>query len=172
MQQTAGQSNPEAQKHAEECSKGVCAVHMVRGGFLLALFVGFACCVAGRSQQQTNNGTLNPNQTMSHGGFGRPNLSPLPSDEDYDPVMAERRMQALNTERQKQLVSDTNKLLKLAKELNDQVAANNPGSLTSDQMRKIAEIEKLAKSVRERMTAGVGEAQPSMPAPAVIFPSH
>ena len=39
-------------------------------------------------------------------------------------------MRALNTERQKQMVSDTDKLLKLARELNDEVAKANTGTLT------------------------------------------
>ena len=52
----------------------------------------------------------------------RADLSSLDGD-DYDPVMMERRMRALNIERQKQMVADANKLLKLARELNDEVAA-------------------------------------------------
>jgi hypothetical protein len=38
---------------------------------------------------------------------------------DFDPTMMERRIRALNNERQKDMVSDTDKLLKLAQELND-----------------------------------------------------
>ncbi len=63
-------------------------------------------------------------------------------------------MPALNVERQKQMVSDANKLLKLARELNDEVATANTGTFTPDQLHKIAEIEKLARSVRERMADG------------------
>lgn len=172
MQAMAGRSNPVNGKRAQEGCDGVRATHAVCGGLVLALVIGLACGIAGRSQQTGNNNTMNPNQTLSRGGFGHPNLSPLQSDEDYDPMLTERRMRALNTERQKQMISDTNKLLKLAKEVNDEVAAKNPDSLTPDQLHKIAEIEKLAKSVRERMTAGVGEPPAVIPSPPLVFPSH
>ena len=78
-------------------------------------------------------------------------------------------MRALNVERQKQMVADTNKLLKLAKELNDEVAAANTGSFTPDQLRKIGEIEKLAHSVRERMAAGSAMPDPSCRSPDGLF---
>jgi hypothetical protein len=92
------------------------------------------------------------------------------STDTYDPVMMERRLKALNIERQKELVSDTNKLLKLARELNAEVAAQKGDTLTSEQLHKIIEIEKLARSVKERMTAGIGAPQPIFPQPGVVFP--
>jgi hypothetical protein len=86
--------------------------------------------------------------------------------------MAERRIRALNNERQKQMVSDTDKLLKLARELNEEVARANTGALTMDELHKIADIEKLARSVRQRMTESVGEPQTNMPPPApMVFPT-
>jgi hypothetical protein len=71
-----------------------------------------------------------------------------------DPGEAARRMRALNTMRQKALVSDTDKLLKLANELNAEISAN-PEALTPDQLRKLATIEKLAHSVKEKMSTPV-----------------
>jgi hypothetical protein len=108
------------------------------------------------------------------GGFGRASTSPPFSndDPDYDASMTERRMRALNAERQKQMVADANKLLKLAKELNDEVAGADENAFTADQLRKLAEIEKLAKNVRERMTAGVGQAPSTIPAPSLVYPVH
>ena len=99
-----------------------------------------------------------------------PDVTSLGTD-DSDPMMDQRRVRALNNERQKQLVADTDKLLKLAKELNDEVAKANSGTLTPDEMHKIADIEKLARSVRQRMTEAVGEPQTSMPAP-IPYPAH
>ena len=66
--------------------------------------------------------------------------------------MLERRMRMLNNERHKSLVSDSDKLFKLATELNNQIARSNTGSLTPEQLRKVAEIEKLARNVRDKMT--------------------
>jgi aldehyde:ferredoxin oxidoreductase len=94
------------------------------------------------------------------------------SPDDYDTVMAEKRLRALNFERQRQMVADADKLLKLAKELNDEVAASNTGTLTPEQLHKIAEIEKLARSVKERMTAGSSQPQSVFPAPGFIYPTH
>jgi hypothetical protein len=69
------------------------------------------------------------------------------------------------------MVSDTDKLLKLAKELNEEVAAQNTGTLTSAEMRKIADIEKLARNVRQMMTDGAGEPQSTIP-PPIIYLNH
>ena len=49
---------------------------------------------------------------------------------------SERQLRALNAERQRQLVTDTNKLLKLARELDAEIGSTNPDSLTSDQIRR------------------------------------
>jgi hypothetical protein len=89
--------------------------------------------------------------------------NPIDNTDDYEAVLAERRLNALNIERQKEMVSDANKLLKLAKELRDEVASSKSDSFTPDQLHKIAEIEKLARSVRQRMAEGVGPAQPPPP---------
>jgi hypothetical protein len=91
---------------------------------------------------------------------------------DYDPMMMERRLRALNMERQKEMVSDTNKLLKLARELNQEVASQKSDALTPDQLHKIAEIEKLARNVKERMSTGVGESQSVIPPAALVYPLH
>jgi hypothetical protein len=105
--------------------------------------------------------------------FNRP--APMPTDpsasDNYDPTMMERRLNALNRERQKEMISDTNKLLKLAMELNTEIAANNTGTLTWDQQRKMAEIEKLARNVKEKMADGVGQMGPAPETP-IAMPSQ
>ncbi len=82
---------------------------------------------------------------------------PLTQFPDQDAAFAERRLRALNAERQKQMVSDAAKLLKLASELNAEVSSGNFDSLTLAQLHKVAEIEKLARSVREKMSFSVGD---------------
>jgi hypothetical protein len=90
----------------------------------------------------------------------------MPTDPDsanqIDPTEMQRRLNALNNERYKQMISDTNKLLKLAKELNDAVAVNAYNTLNPDQLRKVSQIEKLARSVKEAMSEGVGMPGPSL----------
>jgi hypothetical protein len=80
-----------------------------------------------------------------------------------DPLWQEKQLRLINADRQKQLVADTNKLLKLAQQLNDEIAAANPDSLTPDQLRRIAEIEKLAHSVKEKMAASARITPPFPP---------
>lgn len=63
-----------------------------------------------------------------------------------------KRVKALNEMRQKALVSDTDKLLKLAQELNANTAPDGQPLSATDRMKKLAQIEKLAKRVRERMS--------------------
>jgi hypothetical protein len=72
-----------------------------------------------------------------------------------DPLWQEKQLRLLNAERQRALVADTNKLLKLAHELDAEISSANPDSLTPDQLHKIAEIEKLARSVKEKMSTPV-----------------
>jgi len=95
-----------------------------------------------------------------------PSLPTLPSGvpvnarQDYDipktdPSEEARRLRALNVERQKRVVSDANKLLKLTNEFNSEIARANSDSLTQAQLRKLAKIEKLAHDLKTNMSAGV-----------------
>ena len=54
-------------------------------------------------------------------------------------------------ERQKRLVSDSDKLLALATQLHDEVGKTDKNILSVDVIRRADEIEKLARSVKERM---------------------
>ncbi len=136
---------------------------------LPALVCALVCGLPGRSQSSAGS---SGGQGQGQGGMH----SHMPDSDlsvgDMDPAMAERRIRALNNERQKQIVADTDKLLKLARELNDEVAKANTGTLTMDELRKIADIEKLARNVRQKMTESVGEPQTTIPPPVpLIFPS-
>ena len=133
-------------------------------GWTLTLCLGFAMVLAIASGPTVRSQSGSPRDIID-----RPR--PMPTDPsssgEYDPIMRERQIRGLNNERQKEMVSDTNKLLKLAQELNDEIAAKNAGTLTYDQLHKIAQIEKLARSVKEKMAEGVGE--PTQPVGAPPF---
>jgi len=73
-----------------------------------------------------------------------------------DPVLTKRQMRLLNVERQKELVSDADKLLVLAKQLSAEVSAADSGALSFEQMREVDQIEKLAKSVKSKMELTIG----------------
>jgi hypothetical protein len=112
----------------------------------LALVLGIPVSAQGPYPQfpSTNNGKAGRNYPDTNSQFG--------GDQAPDP----KRLQVLNAERQKELVSDTQKLLQLARELNAEVSDANAAGMTDAQLRKVAEIAKLARSVKEKMSFSVG----------------
>jgi len=69
-----------------------------------------------------------------------------------DEAQREREQaRARNKERQEKLKADTDKLLRLATELKQYVDKTNENILSIEVIKKTDEIEKLAKSVREKM---------------------
>jgi hypothetical protein len=130
-----------------------------RCGFGLALLLGIS--VAGPmpyAQFPSNDSRNNQRLPDVSGQYGQDSNSP-----------DKKRIQMLNAERQKSLVSDADKLLKLAKELNDEVAENDSAALSSEQLRKVEEIGKLAKSVKSKMSFTVG-GYPTLNGPLTIPP--
>jgi len=65
--------------------------------------------------------------------------------------MPETYARVQNTERQKRLVSDTGKLLTLTNQLKAEIAESGSDNLTPDMLRQMDEIEKLARSVKNKM---------------------
>ena len=65
--------------------------------------------------------------------------------------MEHDREKALNKQRQTNLQKDTDRLLKLATEMKESVDKSNEHTLSLDVIKKADEIEKLAKSVKEKM---------------------
>ena len=68
--------------------------------------------------------------------------------------MEKARLKQAGKERQAAIKKDTDKLLKLATELKQYVDKTNENTLSMDVVKKAAEIEKLAKEVKERMKEG------------------
>jgi hypothetical protein len=72
-------------------------------------------------------------------------------DSDVNPEMQAKRIKAINQIRHKEMVDESAKLLQLAKELNDESESLSP----AERVHKAGEIEKLAKSVKDRMSYAV-----------------
>ncbi|WP_348262003.1 hypothetical protein P8935_19640 [Telmatobacter sp. DSM 110680] len=70
---------------------------------------------------------------------------------ENDPVFGAKRLRAMNADRQKSMVSDTDKLVKLARQLDAEIASNPTDDLTPEELHKVAEIEKLARNVKAKM---------------------
>lgn len=137
----------------------------------LAVLLSLACAARSGAQTGSSGSGAQQHSTMNGNFPQRSDMGPLAMD-DYDPMITERRLRALNMERQKEMVSDANKLLKLARELNAEVAGQKTEMLTPDQLHKIAEIEKLARNVKERMASAVGEPQSVIPPATIVYPVH
>ena len=67
--------------------------------------------------------------------------------------MERDRVKKMNEQRQDQIKHDTDELLKLATELKQQVDKTNEHLLSLDVVKKAEQIEKLAKSVKDKMKA-------------------
>ena len=99
-----------------------------------------------------------------------PGTPPTPHPQVLDPTMgfngfgdvsiAERQVKMLNIDRQKTIVSDTERILQLAHELNDDAVSGYARLSAAERMHKAEEIEKLAKNVREKMTYAIGAPPP------------
>jgi type IV secretory pathway VirB4 component len=87
-------------------------------------------------------------------GQGIPDASGHRPGDDNDPVnreMLEKLEKKRNEARQEEIVKDTNKLLALATELKADVDKTNKDTLSLDVIKKADEIEKLARTVKDRM---------------------
>ena len=109
--------------------------------------VGMPRAAAGQFQ----NGLPAPGgQQPGSRGTGMPGDRPddrSPFSKDTQEKMAKAR----NDERQKRLISDSEKLLALATELHEQVLKTDKNILSVDVVRKATEMEKLSRDLKERM---------------------
>lgn len=108
----------------------------------LCVFCGLAPGVAAQQQQQPQP----PTQPI------RPDLGPPLADADEARAKIESEMaKKAAKERVAALKSDTDKLLKLSVELKSYVDKSDENVLSLDVIKKAEEIEKLAKSVKDKM---------------------
>jgi hypothetical protein len=82
---------------------------------------------------------------------GQPGEGMPPMGPSLSPEIQAQQARSRNSDRQKQLVQDTDKLLALATQLKQDVDKTNKDVLSVDVIKKADEIEKLAHSVKERM---------------------
>ena len=111
---------------------------------LAALWGGSRGVTAAQTQQPF---PATPSPSSANAPFG---AEPDPND----PMQRQREQKmekARNVARQQDLVRDTDKLLALAKELKEEVNQSNKDTLSVEVVKKAAEIERLAKSVKDRM---------------------
>ena len=100
-----------------------------------------------------------PDATQSPSHIGRRTSTGDTSIAGQQALQQHKLLGLLNAERQKSMVSDAAKLLRLAQELNAELMRGNSALSPSQQAHKAAEIEKLAHNVREKMSFAVGMTQ-------------
>ena len=109
--------------------------------------VGYGGSGSGSSQSGTSGYGLGAN-----GGLARlPGGIAADDPPQNQQQLEQQQARARNAERQRQLVSDTQKLVTLANELQTEVNGSTKDMLSLDVVRKADEIDKLARSVRDRM---------------------
>lgn len=118
----------------------------------MLLASAFAVSMARAQQPQPISPTSPIHQpTLSNDDSGFGNASP------HDPGQARMLREMTrdrNNLRQKEIVNDTNQLLDLAKQLQNAVNKSNKNELSLSVVNTAAEIEKLAKVVKDKMRDG------------------
>jgi hypothetical protein len=118
--------------------------------FKLLCFVVVLFSISAPGMWAQNLGRTTPNLT-DMANAGNPATS---AANEVDPVQSRMEIAAMqreNQNRQATLKQDTDKLLALATELKQNVDRTGPNILSVDVVKKAQEIEKLAKSVKDKM---------------------
>lgn len=116
------------------------------------LFAVTASSAAAQSHPSTTTPSMVPDPTANNssaGPFGN-SASPDPGQAHMMREMAKER----SALRQKEIVDETNQLLDLAKQLKDAVDKSSRDQLSLNVVNTAGEIEKLAKSVKQKMRDG------------------
>ena len=111
---------------------------------------GVAGIVAGLTSALSAGSFLLAQTISTSGTETRIQVAPQPGPGPGSDALSKE--EKLNSDRHTAVVSDVEKLLALAQQFNAEVASNPMGSLTSEQMRKLSSIERLARDIKFKMT--------------------
>jgi hypothetical protein len=111
------------------------------------------CVLLGVVARGPSSGTTaqSVDQRLGANGMHVPQPDDINANDPSTLEMARKQRRALNLQRQKQMVSDTDKLVRLATELRSDVNGPKAAEASAASAQKADEIEKLARSVREKM---------------------
>lgn len=85
------------------------------------------------------------------GSMPDPNSGPR----EADPALEQQRIQQMKIERHAEVISDTNKLLKLTAQLNAEIEQSHANSLNKKQLSSLSKIEKLARNIKQTMNTPI-----------------
>ena len=145
------------------CFRGLSTLKRVGSAYGLIALAALACLPVSESHSQVpqpNGGLPGPGRT-SQGFIALPeNANPHP---DANRALQDsmrmhdnaKRFELLNTVRQKEMASDTEKLVALASQVKADMDKSTQPTLSMEAVRQVEQIEKLAQSVRDKMRASV-----------------
>jgi hypothetical protein len=125
------------------------------GWFLLTSLFFAATALMAHAQSSANNPIEDPTQIRMRFPDGTATIDRQDATSDM------RRLRLLNVARQKAMVSDAEKLLALARDLNAGIGVDGTALSPAQRTRMTADIEKLAHSIKEKMSYVAGN--PSAP---------
>jgi hypothetical protein len=116
-------------------------------------FLAGGCWIMGGQSSRSGPPAAMPMPTTP---ANHPGMPPIGGGNSTDPDLLnnrleEQQMRSRNNERQKRMVAETDKLVELTKQLKEQVESPDKPLQPSEVGKKAEEIEKLAKSVKDRM---------------------
>jgi len=120
---------------------------MIRDVITVILSLAF---LAPNSQSQTKVDSANPPQTTAPKSLNRETIETADMDHARDRLEHEM-MSRVVADRQESLRRDSDRLAALAAELKQNVDKTNANILSMDVIKKAQEIQKLAKSVQDKM---------------------
>jgi hypothetical protein len=118
---------------------------------LTAIFCALPCAAQQGQSPQSSRMAQNSAQLAPQPAVPPDWKNGLPIS-NTNPRFTAMQLARMNADRQKSMVADANKLLKLTQRLNAEVNGAHASALTQDQLRQVREIEKLAHKVREEMS--------------------
>jgi hypothetical protein len=126
----------------------------IRSTRLPAIFLAFAfaALAAGAQQSTTVSPARQAGATTDPGLYGDV-AGPVSHDPEQTRMMREMSHDR-SVMRQKEIIEDTNHLMDLVKQLKDAVDKSSKDQLSLSVVNTATEIEKLAKSVKEKMRDG------------------
>jgi len=122
---------------------------LVPPALLFAALALLMLTAAGPARAQTTQQPMPPAPVMP-GAIPTPGAEPDLALRRMSEQMAARR----NEDRQKKIVSDSARLLALAQQLNADISKSNKDTLSVPVVKEADEIEKLAKSIKDKMRDG------------------
>lgn len=112
--------------------------------------------------------TQGPDPTYTSPNAGSMSRQSMSDGADIDSVVAARRQQVQKAEIRQSIAADSTRLVQLAQELSDQIRQEHPETLTQVELKKYAEIGKLAHRLKSEMKT-YGTAVPQIqPLPGLV----